>query len=566
MGVSEDQQSRYETVRDSIRRVLPRNSIAYRGLRKLTRPLVRIYVGDIAYKNWIKLMEPKLWAPVENYKFEPLISIVVPAYNTPDRYLFPLLDSIISQTYTNWELCLVQASPDPERAEAIRAAALKDERIRVIEMKENLGISGNTNAGIEAAKGEYVAFADHDDTLSPHALNEVVRRLQTTKYDLVYSDEDKLSDDGQKRLHPFFKPDWSPDLLRHVNYITHFVVIKTALARKVGGIRREFDGAQDFDFLLRVSEHNPSICHIPKLLYHWRIAQGSTARDIGEKSYAHERGKRAVIEHLKRTGVKAEVISAGRATNHRIRYATKPASVSVLIAGSGLTPSETAAFMKKISDNTDHKDLQFIVGRYDKHGFPGLRSSTLEVEEGTSLADIFTALADKAEGDILIFTHGQIEPLRPDWLRELIGIVQQPGVGFVTPYLFGKTGHIYSTGAAIGLDGSIGYPFAGLRPDIATYVGHTDWPRNFTVLPGDCLATQQKTFKALKASLHSRTAFNVALTGAASDQGLRNVFWPESLVKCLGSYSLLDPYLTPNIDSSSEQIHFAQPIKFGESK
>jgi glycosyltransferase involved in cell wall biosynthesis len=247
------------------------------SLRKTNQP------ANITYDEWIKSIEPKLFDITEDILVKkPLISIVVPAFNTPEKYLVPLIQSFLDQKYGNWQLCLADASTDVSRSEAIKQEAKKDKRIKYTKLKENAGIAANTNKGIEIADGAFIGFTDHDDMLSPFALLEVARVLnEHADVELIYSDEDKLSDDGKERLMPFFKPDWSPVLFAGVNYMAHLVVVKRELLESVGALRAGFDGSQDFDFLLRITEKTNKIHHIPKILYHWRMAEGSTALAIG---------------------------------------------------------------------------------------------------------------------------------------------------------------------------------------------------------------------------------------------------------------------------------------------
>ena len=232
------------------------------------------------------------------------VSIIVPVFNTPDRYILPLIDSVYNQGYENWELILADGSTSKQRAKAISDYAKNDDRI-VYKKIKNEGIAGNTNQAIQMATGEYIAFMDHDDTLDPDALAETVTILENyPEFGLVYSDEDKISDDGEKYLDPHFKPGFSLDMLRNVNYITHFVVLRTNIVKKVKGIRGGFDGAQDYDFLLRVVDEGVKFAHIPKVLYHWRIAQNSTAADFSNKKDVLDAGCRALDDHYKRNGIR----------------------------------------------------------------------------------------------------------------------------------------------------------------------------------------------------------------------------------------------------------------------
>ena len=283
---------------------------------------------EIPYQKWIVRHLPgsKELEKQRRTKFEyqPRISIVVPLYKTPEKYLRQLVDTVKAQTYPNWELCLSDGSgADSPIRKLLESLAASDERIKVIYHEKALQISENTNAGIEAATGDYIAFADHDDELTPHALFQCVKALNENRdIRILYSDEDKMSMDGHKFFQPHFKPDYNPDLLCTVNYICHLFVVDREIISQVGMLRKEFDGAQDYDFIFRCVENvkPEQIYHIPKILYHWRCHEDSTAENPESKTYAFEAGKRAIEEHYKRTGINAEVLQGEFLGLYRTRF------------------------------------------------------------------------------------------------------------------------------------------------------------------------------------------------------------------------------------------------------
>jgi len=253
---------------------------------------------DREYKFWIRDVEPSLWE-TSIAKAGPKISIVIPFYNTKQRYFDELLESIEAQTYSNWEVIAVDASTEPEIQAMIQKRLEPDSRYNYVRF-ENKGIADNTNAGIQQTTGDYITFVDHDDTLAPQALNEIIHVIKNEQPDIIYSDEDLMLDDGTRRS-AFFKPAFSPTLLRVHNYITHLFVIKAELLQSVGMLNAETDGAQDYDLVLRATEQAQSISHIPKVLYHWREAEGSSAQTITNKNYALTAGARAVTAHYERS-------------------------------------------------------------------------------------------------------------------------------------------------------------------------------------------------------------------------------------------------------------------------
>ncbi len=283
---------------------------------------------EIPYQKWILRHLPNNKELEKQrktqFEYQPKISIVVPLYKTPEKYLRQLVETVKAQTYTNWELCLSDGSGENSPIEKLlENLAASDKRIKVISHKVPLQISENTNAGIEACTGDYIAFADHDDELTPHALFQCVKALNKNRdIRILYSDEDKMSMDGHKFFQPHFKPDYNPDLLCTVNYICHLFVVDKKIIDQVGMLRKEFDGAQDYDFIFRCVEtvKSEEIYHIPKILYHWRCHEDSTAENPESKTYAFEAGKRAIEEHYKRTGIHAEVLQGEFLGLYRTRF------------------------------------------------------------------------------------------------------------------------------------------------------------------------------------------------------------------------------------------------------
>lgn len=243
------------------------------------------------------------------FTYEPLISVAVPAFCTPETFLIQMVESLLAQTYSNWELCIANGSPEDTVMKGVLEQYMKkDSRIRVSELTENKGIAGNTNAALEMAEGEFVGLLDHDDLLAPNALYEVVRALEADReLDAVYTDEDKVTTELDEHFQPHLKPDFNLDLLRSNNYICHFFVVRRSVVKKAGGFRQEFDGAQDHDFIFRCVETARKVGHIPEILYHWRTHKASTADNPASKMYAFDAGKRAIEAHLERTGTEGVV-------------------------------------------------------------------------------------------------------------------------------------------------------------------------------------------------------------------------------------------------------------------
>lgn len=246
---------------------------------------------------------------IESFGFKPLVSVVMTVYNIDRQWLERAIESVLAQVYGNWELCIVDdASPKPHIKEVLREYLAYDKRIKVKFLEENLGMSGSSNEALSLAVGEYVAFVDHDDELSRDSLFEVVKLLnRESRADVIFSDEDKLTLGG-KRIRPVYKPGWDPELFLTYHYLCHLVVCRRELVMKVGGFRKGFEGSQDYDLVLRITELTDRIFHIPKVLYHWRMVPGSAALVVDAKKEAFEKSKQALRDAMKRRGINAEVI------------------------------------------------------------------------------------------------------------------------------------------------------------------------------------------------------------------------------------------------------------------
>lgn len=259
---------------------------------------------EVPYGPWYQAYVPdqETLEAQKKHKFDyrPLISIAVPAYQTPVEFLKQMIESLISQTYPEWELCIANASPDNEEMQRVLADySAKDSRVRFCNLKENLGIAENTNRAFSMAKGEFMGLLDHDDLLAPNALYEIVQALQDhPQADALYTDEDKVTTELDEHFQPHLKPDFNLDLLRSNNYICHFFVVRRSIVEKAGGFRKEFDGAQDYDFIFRCTENAREVLHVPEILYHWRTHKASTADNPASKMYAFEAGKRAIEANL----------------------------------------------------------------------------------------------------------------------------------------------------------------------------------------------------------------------------------------------------------------------------
>lgn len=540
------------------------------------------------YKVWIKKHEPRTLSPVLPRK-EIKVSIVVPAYNTPRRYIEPLIQSVLNQTYDNWQLCVADGSNNQSRSKFIKQLCETDERIVYLKTSGNLGISGNTNAALEIATGEYIAFLDHDDLLALCAINELVIAIkENPDAEIFYSDEDRLTESGRERLTPFLKPNWSPDLFLSANYITHFFIIKKSLMNKLSNLKSEYDGSQDYDLALRAMEYNPEIIHIPKVLYHMRMAKGSTARSIGEKNYVHDTGRQALIDYFQRNNIEADVLElSDRPTNHRIKYRLKGnPKVSIII------PFKDKVELLKACVNsikkTSYKNYELIlISNNSKETRTKNYLSKLTSEKNIKIYEYnkpfnYSALNNfgrrKANGSVLVFLNNDTEVINKEWLEELASVALRTDIAAVGPLLLYPDKTIQHAGVIVGLTGMAGHVFRKLKVGTLTPFWLPDLPRNYLAVTGACLAIETNKFDEVGGFREEfiMAGSDVVLCLDIIKKGYRNVYWPfaklihhesksvisyrnappsdyENSLKHYDPYlNNQDPYFNPNLNIESE--------------
>jgi len=398
-----------------VKRLFPIDSAQGRLLRRLVPGWVS--PARRGYRHYIMRTEPGLWrAPLKDGRADPLFSVLIPMFNTPERYLAPLVDSLINQSYPHFEAILADASTDAARADAIEKRAGLDGRLKYLRLAHNGGISANTNAALAVARAPYVVFVDHDDILAAGALNEVACELAADPdIDVFYSDEDLLTEDGLRRKGPSFKPGWSPHMLLHCNYTNHLSVVRRSVVEEAGGLRTEFDGAQDYDLLLRIHSSGRvlNVKHISKVLYHWREAVASTAHKIGNKGYAIDAGQRALREYLQRVGVAGEVTGFPADPSWHCVKPRWAVDVAVVCVGAAAGAVD---------------ELKASVGR------TVCRPVWLAQGDGLNLAEV----PDDASAAVVL--RQRFAPEDAAWLDELVGALTLPQAVVVSPLLIGAEG------------------------------------------------------------------------------------------------------------------------------
>ena len=468
---------------------------------------------EIPYQKWIirhlpgnKELEKQRR---EKFDYQPKISIVVPLYKTPEKYLLQLVESVKAQTYPNWELCLSDGSGENSPLTSfLKSLEAGDERIKVAYNEQALQISENTNAGIEIATGAYIAFADHDDELTPHALFECVKALnKDRKIRLIYSDEDKMSMDGHKFFQPHFKPDYNPDLLCTVNYICHLFIVQREILDQVGTFRKEFDGAQDYDFIFRCVEAvDPSeIYHVTKILYHWRCHEDSTAENPESKTYAFEAGKRAIEEHYHRTGIRAEVYQGEFLGLYRTRFLRDYDPLISIIIPNKDHIEDLKRCMDSIDQKSSYKNYEYIIvenNSTDEKTFQYYKN----LEEENPKAHVvywdkefnYSAInnygATFAKGEYILLLNNDTEIINETCLEELLGYCMRSDVGAVGARMYYEDDTIQHAGVVIGFGGIAGHCFV-LQPRGTTgYCHRIICAQDYSAVTAACMLVKKSAF------------------------------------------------------------------------
>ncbi len=483
---------------------------------------------EIPYQKWITRHLPGK-AELEkqrrtNLKYSPKISIVVPLYKTPEKYLRRLVESIQEQTYSNWELCLSDGSgANSPLTEILKELTAKDTRIKVISHDSALQISENTNSAIEAATGDFIAFADHDDELTPHALFECVKALNDHPGTLVvYSDEDKMSMDGHKFFQPHFKPDYNPDLLCTVNYICHLFVVSRKVIAQVGMLRKEFDGAQDYDFIFRCVEavKDEEIYHVPKILYHWRCHEDSTAENPESKTYAFEAGRRAVQEHYNRTGIHAKVLDGEFLGLYRTEFIRDYDPLISIIIPNKDHIDDLKRCMDSIEQKSTYKNYEYVIvenNSTDPETFEYYKKLEAENEkvhvvywDGVfNYSAINNYGASFAKGEYFLLLNNDTEIINPNCLEELLGYCMRSDVGAVGARLYYEDDTIQHAGVVIGFGGIAGHCFV-LQPRGTTgYCHRIICAQDYSAVTAACMMVKRTAFEEVGGlSEELQVAFN----------------------------------------------------------
>ena len=503
--------------------------------------------GDDRYEHWMRIHNPSerdfeaMRAAIAQFSRTPLISIIMPVYNTPEQYLRAAIVSVRNQVYPHWELCIADDnSSSREHREVLAEYAAIDARIKVVYRTENGHISHASNSALELATGEFVGFLDHDDVLAREALYEVANVINRhADADMVYSDEDKIHDDGH-RTDPYFKPDWCPDSFLSRMYTCHFGVYRRSLVEAVGRLRPGFEGSQDYDLVLRLTERTSRIHHIPKVLYHWRVHPASMASDESSKPYSTIAAERALNEALVRRSEPGVASSLPDCGIYIVRYKIKsPDLVSVIIPtrdhGEDVDRCLTTFFEK-----TTYKHFEIVLldngstdpealGTFDEWAKRDKRIRIVRYDVPFNFSQINNHAVTQSKGPYLLFLNNDTEIITPDWIEAMVEYAQRPTIGAVGAMLLYPDGSVQHAGVVIGLGGVAGHSHKYYPGDAPGYFSALKTVNNYSAVTGACLMVRRNVFDNVG-------GFDEKLTHAFNDvdfclklrqAGYQNVYLPH---------------------------------------
>ena len=518
------------------------------GVRGVISHLKAAHPAGLDYKEWLRRYDAldaderqRITDLIKVFPRKPLISILMPVYNARLEWLLRAVASVQAQIYTNWELCIADdASSDPSGRQALARLASQDSRIKIVHRPQNGHISAASNSAMGLVQGEWTALMDQDDLLPIHALAWVADAINRhPDIQLIYSDEDKI-DDADRRFDPYFKPDWNVDLFRSQNMFSHLGVYRTNLLRDVRGFREGFEGAQDYDVVLRCIERirPDQIHHIPKVLYHWRVHADSTASSTDAKPYAQIAGARALEEHFARSGIKGRVEHVGN--GYRVHYDLPDAMPLVSL----IIPTRNAKELVRqcidsIVELTTYRNYEIILidnGSDDPDSIDYFTSlaarpnfRVIRDDGEFNYSALNNAAVRQARGDIVGLINNDIEVITPDWLSDMVSIASQPGVGAVGARLWYPDNTLQHGGVILGIGGVAGHSHKRLPKERRGYFERAALMQSFSAVTAACLVIQKRHYLSVGGlnEVNLKVAFNdVDFCIRLREVGLRNVWTP----------------------------------------
>ncbi len=490
------------------------------------------------YHKWIKEFEKE-----EEYvdlKYQPLISILIPIYNVSSHYLSACLDSILNQSYSHFEICLVDdASTNKDTINTLKEYEKKDNRIKVKYRKKNGHISNASNDALKLATGEFIGLVDDDDILTENALYEVVKVLnQNKKLDFIYSDEDKLNE-KEERCYPHFKSDFAPDTLMSINYICHFSVLRKKVVEQVGGFEVGLEGAQDHDLFLKVSEVTDRIYHIPKILYHWRMIEGSTAADLANKNYANDKGKISIEHALKRRKLAGEV-TIDKCGYYIVNYKLKKEPLISIIIPTKDYSNILDKCLKSLYEKTTYKNFEVIVvnnNSVEKKTFQLFESyqqkydnfRVVDANMEFNYSKINNLAVNQAKGEYIVLLNNDTEIITPNWLEIMVGYASLPHIGAVGVKLLYPDNTVQHGGVILGLGGVASHAYIGVNRKYVGSYGRLRVPYNYSAVTAACLMIKKTKFDEVKGLDETlKVAYNdIDFNLKLIQKGYYNIFLPQ---------------------------------------
>lgn len=463
------------------------------------------------YQVWIKNNEPtaeELEVQRQNkFEINPKFSIVIPMYNTPVNFFTELVDCLKAQTYSNWEMCLADGSP--KKNEELDPIIKSNERIKYVFLSENKGISGNTNEALKLATGDYILLVDHDDLIPVFCLYELAKTInKNPEAEFIYTDEDKIEGTKDKRCDPHFKPDFAIDTLRSNNYITHLSVFKKELMDKLGGFRDKYNGAQDFDIIIRATENTKNIIHIPKVLYHWRVHPNSTAMVADAKPYAYEAGIKVIEDHLERQGLEAKVTHGGDIPGvYEVEYKVKGnPKVSIII------PNKDSVKLLRNCINsilklTTYKNYEIVVVEnnsteaktFDYYETIQKLEKVRVIkypEKGFNYSKIINfGVKNCEDSEFVVQLNSDTELLTNNWLEKFIGFAQREDVGAVGARLYYEDKSIQHAGIGVGICDLAANLLTNTPRNFHAYFGRECLTQDLSAVTGACLFSRRSIYE-----------------------------------------------------------------------
>lgn len=454
-------------------------------------------------KALLKKQREKRW------RAEPKISIVIPLYNTPLKYLKELMDSLVEQSYQNIEICLADGSTVDAVGKFIRRHYGRDTRVLYQRLKENKGISWNTNQAIAMASGDFIMLSDHDDVLEKNAVYEIVKAINTDpkKVDIVYTDEDKVTMDGKQYFEPNFKPEFNLDFFRSSNYICHIFVVRRTVLDQAGLFRSEYDGAQDFDLILRCTEKARIIRHVPKVLYHWRSHPASTAENPDSKMYAFEAGRKALQEHYNRLGIDAKAYRTEVFGRYRTEYALQGSPLVSIIIPNKDHVDDLDKCLKSVCGTSTYRNYEIVVVEnnsteeetfryYEQIQCLYKNLRVINWKKEFNYAAIHNFAVPNCRGEYLLLLNNDTSIITPDWMEQMLQYAQRDDVGAVGAKLYFPDDTVQHAGVVIGMGGVAGHIFSGTPRAEYGYQARLISAQDLSAVTAACMMIPKKIYEA----------------------------------------------------------------------